>query len=175
MTNLPKRKQTGFTIVELLIVIVVIAILATISIVAYSGIQARARDSKRTNDIAQIKKALLAYDAIHGGVVRPGVSGYAKPSGEPSMAGWDVSTSASWLIFLRSSNGNMPVDPVNVLDDTTSINASTNRLYAYYCYNAGHASAYPDSAGVVIWRRTDSGGTMSESFRVSSCLTTIPS
>ena len=167
-------KQRGFTIVELLIVIVVIAILAAISIVAYTGVQARARDSKRSSDLTQIKKALLAYDAIHGGVVRPGVSGYTKPVGEPGMAGWDVSTSANWLIFLRSTNGNMPVDPVNAVPDTSSINAATNRLYAYYCYDAGHASATPDSAGVVLWRRTDSGGTISESFKVSSCLTTIP-
>lgn len=41
------NRQKGFTIVELLIVIVVIALLATISIVAYNGVQGRARDSKR--------------------------------------------------------------------------------------------------------------------------------
>lgn len=34
-----KHRQVGFTIVELLIVIVIIAILAAISIVAYNGIQ----------------------------------------------------------------------------------------------------------------------------------------
>jgi prepilin-type N-terminal cleavage/methylation domain-containing protein len=34
-----KRTMSGFTIVELLIVIVVIAILAAISVVAYTGIQ----------------------------------------------------------------------------------------------------------------------------------------
>lgn len=38
--------RAGFTIVELLIVIVVIAILAAISIVAYNGIQARAGDAR---------------------------------------------------------------------------------------------------------------------------------
>ena len=37
-------KKSGFTIVELLIVVVVIAILAAISIVAYAGIQNRANE-----------------------------------------------------------------------------------------------------------------------------------
>jgi prepilin-type N-terminal cleavage/methylation domain-containing protein len=41
--SLVGKKQTGFTIVELLIVIVVIGILAAITIVAYNGIQDRAR------------------------------------------------------------------------------------------------------------------------------------
>lgn len=169
-----KRNMSGFTIVELLIVIVVIAILAAISIVAYTGIQARARDSTRASDASQIKKALLAYDAIHSGVVRPGVSGYTKPVGEPGMAGWDVSTSASWLAFLRSSHGNMPVDPVNIVPDTTGITAGDNRLYAYYCYDAGHVSAFPDSAAVIFRYRMDDGASQVDKFRVSSCLTTVP-
>src|SRR5690606_16673754 len=54
------QSKAGFTIVELLIVIVVIAILAAISIVAYSGIQTRARDSQRRSDLAQVRKAIEA-------------------------------------------------------------------------------------------------------------------
>lgn len=53
-----KQKQAGFTIVELLIVIVVIAILATISTVAYSGIQNRANDTIVEADIASIIKKM---------------------------------------------------------------------------------------------------------------------
>lgn len=55
-----KHKHSGFTIVELLIVIVVIAILSAIIIVAYNGAQTRARDSKIQSDISQLQKAILA-------------------------------------------------------------------------------------------------------------------
>ena len=51
-------KQRGFTIVELLIVIVVIAVLATISIVAYSGIQERARVTKAISELQTLERAI---------------------------------------------------------------------------------------------------------------------
>ena len=56
-----KQKPAGFTIVELLIVIVVIAILAAITIVAFNGIQQRARDTKRLNDITTMNKQLELF------------------------------------------------------------------------------------------------------------------
>lgn len=46
---------------ELLVVIVVIAVVAAISIVAYNGVQQRARDSERRSDFAHLQKALEMY------------------------------------------------------------------------------------------------------------------
>jgi prepilin-type N-terminal cleavage/methylation domain-containing protein len=57
------NKGRGFTIVELLIVIVVIAILAAISIVAYNGIQTRAKNVKTVNAAVTWIKALKLYNA----------------------------------------------------------------------------------------------------------------
>jgi len=54
-------RRDGFTIVELLIVIVVIAILAAITIVAYNGIQNRAKASAAQSGAAQVKKKATAY------------------------------------------------------------------------------------------------------------------
>ena len=51
-------QKRGFTIVELLIVIVVIAILAAITIVAYNGIQTRANDSVIQQDLSKVAKQL---------------------------------------------------------------------------------------------------------------------
>ncbi len=60
------RKQTGFTIVELLIVIVVIAILATITIVAYNGIQNRTYDTAIQSDLNSIGKQILSFEIRQG-------------------------------------------------------------------------------------------------------------
>lgn len=60
----------GFTIVELLIVIVVIGILAAITIVAYNGIQDRARTTSRDADISQYYKAVIAARTNTGTALR---------------------------------------------------------------------------------------------------------
>lgn len=61
-----KKKAYGFTIVELLIVIVVIAILAAITIVAYNGMQERAHLAKMKSDFANIERAIGVYKAENG-------------------------------------------------------------------------------------------------------------
>jgi prepilin-type N-terminal cleavage/methylation domain-containing protein len=56
-----KKTNRGFTIVELLIVIVVIGILAALVIVTYNGIQQKARDTERKTDIKALQGHLEAY------------------------------------------------------------------------------------------------------------------
>lgn len=56
-----KNQQNGFTIVELLIVVVVIAILAAITIVSFNGIQDRAKSSAAQSVASQVAKKLSLY------------------------------------------------------------------------------------------------------------------
>lgn len=60
-----ERDRRGFTIVELLIVVVVIAILAAITIIAYNGITQRAKDSSLQSSLSQLAKRLESakYDS----------------------------------------------------------------------------------------------------------------
>ena len=61
-----KNKSKGFTIVELLIVIVIIGILATLVIVTFTGIQKKARDSQRQTDINAVDSHVEAFYAQYG-------------------------------------------------------------------------------------------------------------
>lgn len=63
---IPRINNRGFTIVELLIVVVVIAILAAITIVAFNGIQQRAQNSAIQSTISQAAKKLEIYKADVG-------------------------------------------------------------------------------------------------------------
>ncbi len=56
--QLAKRSNYGFTIVELLIVVVVIGILASITIVAFQGMNARAQKAAVESESAQLAKEL---------------------------------------------------------------------------------------------------------------------
>lgn len=65
------KKKKGFTIVELLIVIVVIGILAAITIVAFNGISSRARASSASSALSQAAKKIAVWQVDNPGVVPP--------------------------------------------------------------------------------------------------------
>lgn len=60
------KVKSGFTLVELLVVIVVIAILAAITIVAYNGIQEKAHNSSREAELMAYIKAFTLYKTENG-------------------------------------------------------------------------------------------------------------
>ncbi len=87
---------SGFTIVELLIVIVVIAILAAISVVAYNGIQQRAHNTQIVSAAAQWKKLISLYLTQNGGYASMRNGGhYCLGSGYPTN--WDVDANEDCL------------------------------------------------------------------------------
>jgi len=69
-----KIKQSGFTIVELLIVIVVIGILAAITIVAYNGIQTRANNTSAATAAENAAKKIESFNSVTSGYPVSGTS-----------------------------------------------------------------------------------------------------
>lgn len=132
------KKDSGFTIVELLIVIVVIAILAAISIVAYTGIQARANDSQRASDISSLTKALELY-YIHEGEYPPG--------------SWAYSDGTTWDTLLSHlepyATGLTDGDPIN---DRGTYGAQAAHIYSYFTNTTGTTTT-PGYCGVTSPRQ----------------------
>lgn len=104
------RNQKAFTIVELLIVIVVIAILAAITIVAYNGIQQRARDAERSQELGELQKALEFYHADKGGYPACGGTTPYSP-GTTSVYGSASACLTSQLVPTYIAQ--LPTDPMN--------------------------------------------------------------
>jgi general secretion pathway protein G len=73
------KKQGGFTLLELLIVIVIIGILALLIIPNITSAPKKARDTKRKTDLTTIRKGLEEYFVNNN--VYPGSSGTIGPSG----------------------------------------------------------------------------------------------
>src|SRR5882762_5143552 len=118
-----KNKSKGFTIVELLIVIVVIGILATLVIVTFTGIQQKARDSKRKTDLGAVQASLESY--------------YSSNNTYPTLANMQSTT---WLASnMKGFDANALNDPKGA-DGSLSGSVSKSPWRYGYVVTAGDAS-----------------------------------
>lgn len=99
-------RRFGFTLVELLIAISILAILSVIGIAAYSGVQKNARDARRKDDLRSIKVALEVY--------------YQK-NGQYPITDWIYSSGGQgWIPFLVPTYmARVPQDPLKNGDPRT--------------------------------------------------------
>lgn len=134
-----KRRLLGFTIIELLIVIVIIGILATVTIVAYNGAQARGRDTRRQTDVANLIKAMELYYSETGSYPTP-ASTDVSVTGATWGTQWYASSATSWTnafgTALQSQKAidTMPVDPKN---NAGAVFSANNYQYAYTTSKSG--------------------------------------
>lgn len=79
------RRQAGFTLIELLVVISIIGILASLTLVSYTGAQKQTRDTQRRSDLNQYRNALENYASSNNGLYPANISSIANlcGSGKP--------------------------------------------------------------------------------------------
>lgn len=110
--------------IELLVVVAIIGLLATLAVVAFGNSRAKARDAKRKADIVQIQKALDMYYSDNG--LYPASGGATAPN-----AAWTSSNDASWTTFKTALAPyvNLPTDPTN---ETSGWAGGGKKVYSYY-------------------------------------------
>jgi prepilin-type N-terminal cleavage/methylation domain-containing protein len=90
-----QRKQQGFTLIEILIVVAIIAILASVTLVGLGPTQRQGRDARRLSDLREVQTGLELY--------------YNKNGTYPNVTKWsDLSTAITPV-----SGGVLPNDPTN--------------------------------------------------------------
>jgi prepilin-type N-terminal cleavage/methylation domain-containing protein len=60
------RRKRGFTLIELMVTISIIAVLAAVGLVVFTSVQKTGRISKRTQDLAAIRTAIELFKATNG-------------------------------------------------------------------------------------------------------------
>jgi prepilin-type N-terminal cleavage/methylation domain-containing protein len=134
----------GFTLVELLVVIVIIAILAAIVVVAYNGIQTRARDQQSVTAIDSYVKGLLSYAVIHGAYpdgTNSSCLGENYPSNQCSVGGvYNVDT--TFNNNLRTVMGQLPMPDNSYLSYFSETRDGAAFAYIYNATLDGAAAPY---------------------------------
>lgn len=117
---LPNRdSQKGFTLIELMIAIAIVAILATVGLTIFTGSQKSARDTKRRADIEAIANAFESHYLPVPGVCDGGTVDNTQPTYCPLQLSWFAAN-------------NIPIDP-------------RGTGYAVYCiYSAADSTPISD-------------------------------
>lgn len=145
-----KKLKKGFTLVELMVVITVIAILMTIAIVSFTRIQKQARDTKRKADIRTIETALQARFTEFQAY--PVVEAPAQPAS--TVLGTDV--------LVPNYMPSVPTAPLG----STSLNGNTDYMYVSdalgfsysLCTTLETATASAGVSGMWVVSTSNAGG-----------------
>jgi prepilin-type N-terminal cleavage/methylation domain-containing protein len=136
-------RASGFTIVELLIVIVVIGILAALVLNTFSNSQARARDTKRRADLSQIKKSLLQHEAVEGHMFYSGsgCGSQGNGSGWFNLANPALNYPESIENCLKDS-GYLSQEIIDPSGKPNCTGASCHAYMKYNCWESGQYVVY---------------------------------
>jgi prepilin-type N-terminal cleavage/methylation domain-containing protein len=146
-----KRAQAGFTIIELLIVIAIIAILAGLVLNNFRGAQAKARDTQRTTDVNNMHSKLEEYYNEN--------SAYPQTFSAATLPGIDADS-------LKDADGNAVVINAAVADETAADAVTAPGNTNEYLYVAFPTGCTTNCTGYVLKAFIERpGSTVSNPYR----------
>jgi len=115
------KRRRGFTLIEMMIVVAIIALLATIAIPNYINFQYRAKTSEAKSNLGAIRTCQEAYRAEHDVYYNCTKNPTATPTS--AKAAWE-STVAGWTDIGFEPKGRIYYQYKVVVDGGTSFNAT---------------------------------------------------
>lgn len=156
-----RNKQTGLTLIEVLVVAAIIAMLATIIVTSMGLVRSKGRDARRMADIRQINSAIQFYINDNGHA--PFVGAYncdvdITTASSPNCDYIGQYNAAAWALFaadLAPYLPNMPTDPLSTSTNqygylpplvenfycNSSCNGGDNTDYAIFVYRTENQSS----------------------------------
>jgi prepilin-type N-terminal cleavage/methylation domain-containing protein len=118
MVALPyKKNNSGFTLIEIVVVITLIGILATAGMSFYNEARKQARDDRRAADLLQLQIAIEAYKDVYGTYPASGCSAATSEFAGPGPVNGTVPNLVSCDDYITGLVddfiGVLPVDPVD--------------------------------------------------------------
>ena len=95
--SLSRKSKGGFTLVELIVVIAVLAILGGVAVPAYSGYVTKANKQADISLVTDIARSLTLQHYAHPGIE----GGYVVLKADGSTAGYDVDAEGTVLVWQR--------------------------------------------------------------------------
>ena len=138
-----RSARTGFTLIEMLIVIVVISILALIVIPRLMGAGRKAKEAALRGDIHQLRNAIQQFEADCGDYPSA-ISQIMTPPAVGSTGGMGIALDVTaWQgPYLRTPDNNLPKDPFTESATTWSYTASTGDVASGSTLTAINGEAY---------------------------------
>ncbi|HKB88777.1 MAG TPA: type II secretion system protein [Patescibacteria group bacterium] len=141
MSENKMKFQKAFTLVELLVVISIIGILASIGLVAFRSTQFRSRDAQRKSDLKELSSALELFYSDYGKYPSSGSDGRIQACGY--VAGTATGTPCTWGVSeFKDDKGTtyfkvVPKDPVSTNSyfyRSVTVNSVPNSGFQIFAY-----------------------------------------
>ena len=142
MSKMMKKGTRGFTLIEMLIVIVVIAILALIVIPRLLGAGRKAKEATLKGDLHQLRNSIQQFEADMGDYPASldQLVATSAPTGQGG-GGLDLDSAGYQGPYMRTPDGNLPVDPFTTAADWT-YTAATGEVHSASTLTALDSTAY---------------------------------
>jgi prepilin-type N-terminal cleavage/methylation domain-containing protein len=119
MSNILKRKDSGFTIIEVLIVLAIAGLIMLIVFLAVPALQRNSRNTQRKNDVSSILSSVSEYvNNNQGSFPATGTFSTAFASSAPKLGYYTTAANVTWT---NQTTAAAPADPAD-LDKVVVVN-----------------------------------------------------